>query len=51
VRDETSPKVYARLKVIPTKLPVMMDLIEIFTHTSIDELERYEDGSRETREG
>ena len=28
-------KVYARLEVIPTKLPVMKNLIEIFTHTSI----------------
>jgi len=28
-------KVYARLEVIPMKLPVMKNLIEIFTHTFI----------------
>jgi hypothetical protein len=27
-------------------LPIVKDLIETFTHTSIDELERYEGGSR-----
>ena len=35
-----------RLELISTKLPIVKDLIEILIHTSIDELERYADGSR-----
>ena len=30
-----------------TKLPVVKDLIEIVVHASTDDLEQYEDGSRE----
>jgi len=40
-----SYEVHARLEVISTKLPIVMDLIEIFTHTFIKE--RYEIVSRE----
>ena len=39
-------KVYARLDLISTKLPIVKELIEIFIHASTDELEQYEDGSR-----
>ncbi len=35
-----------RLEFISTKWPIVKDLIEILIHTSIDKLERYEDGSR-----
>jgi hypothetical protein len=45
--NETSAKVYARLELISTKLPIVKDLFfEIVIHASIDELEQYEDGSR-----
>ena len=39
-------KVYARLDLISTKLPIVKDLIEIVIHASTDNLEQYEDGSR-----
>ena len=40
-------KVYARLGLISTKLPIVKDLIEIITHGPMYHVpEQYEDGSR-----
>ena len=39
-------KVYARVGLTSTKLPIVKDLIEIVVYSSTDELEQHEDGSR-----